>query len=218
MGKFWALGLIAASALGYHSGAFADIETGKRLAATGDGSGAPCMVCHGVNGEGNSAGAFPAIAGLDKTYLLRQMQAYQNGTRVNPVMSINVDNFNQQQLSALASYFSSLKPVNPVQSSASHATLKLGKQLATEGDWNAYIPPCQSCHGPSNQGVNGNFPAIAGQHASYITQQLKAWQQGTRKSDPLNLMAAIAKRMNEEQIEAVAAYLASQPQQGEANE
>lgn len=193
--------------------AASDAQRGQQLAMQGDGSGAPCLACHGANGEGNAAGAFPMLAGLNEGYLFRTMKAYQDGTRVNPVMSMNIDNFEEQDLRDLAAYFSSLSAPQPTASSAPTELVNAGEKLATLGNWDAYIPPCSSCHGPNNQGVNEVFPRIAGQHASYIEQQLKAWQQGQRTSDPVQLMEAIAKRLSDEQIKAVAAYLASQPAQ-----
>jgi len=206
--------MIAACSL-FIPSAFAasDAQRGQQLAMQGDGSGAPCLACHGANGEGNAAGAFPMLAGLNEGYLFRTMKAYQDGTRVNPVMSMNIDNFEEQDLRDLAAYFSSLSAPEPTASSASDELINAGEKLATLGNWDAYIPPCSSCHGPNNQGVNENFPRIAGQHASYIEQQLKAWQQGQRTSDPVQLMEAIAKRLSDDQIKAVAAYLASQPAQ-----
>jgi len=193
--------------------AASDAQRGQQLAMQGDGSGAPCLACHGANGEGNAAGAFPMLAGLNEGYLFRTMKAYQDGNRVNPVMSMNIDNFEDQDLRDLAAYFSSLSAPQPTASSASDELINVGEKLATLGNWDAYIPPCSSCHGPNNQAVNENFPRIAGQHASYIEQQLKAWQQGQRTSDPVQLMEAIAKRLSDDQIKAVAAYLASQPAQ-----
>lgn len=153
------------------------------------------------------------LVGLNEGYLFRAMTAYQDGTRINPVMSMNVDNFAEQDLRDLAAYFAQLPVPQPAASSAPQELLNAGEKLATLGNWDAYIPPCSSCHGPNNLGVDENFPRIAGQHASYIEQQLKAWQQGQRSSDPVQLMEAIAKRLSDEQIKAVAAYLASQPAQ-----
>lgn len=201
--------LTAISSFSTH--AAGDATRGQQLSTQGDGSGAPCFACHGQNGEGNAAGAFPLLAGLNEGYLFRTMQAYQQGTRINPAMSMNIDNFGEQDLRDLAAYFASLSAPAPAKSTASAEQLALGEKIAQQGDWDAYIPPCASCHGPNNQGVNENFPGIAGQHASYIKQQIQAWQQGQRTSDPVQLMEAIAKRLTNEQIDAVAAYLASQP-------
>src|SRR5690554_6037030 len=83
--------------------AAADAARGQQLSMQGDGSGAPCLACHGANGEGNAAGAFPVIAGLNEGYLLQTMQAYNSGMRINPVMSMNIDNFNEQDLRDLRS-------------------------------------------------------------------------------------------------------------------
>lgn len=211
----WVLVLVCTAFIQAPLYAKGDPAKGKILAAQGDGSGAPCATCHGAQGEGMAAATFPRIAGLNADYALQQMLAFQQGKRVNPVMTINVDNFNQQQLADLAAYFATL-PVTPATTpTAPPEQLALGKKLALEGDWDNYLPPCSSCHGPNNQGVDGNFPGIAGQHASYIKQQLELWQQGQRKSDPVQLMEVIAKRLKPEQIDAVAAYLASQPAQAD---
>lgn len=205
------LAALCSAALSLPVLAAGNAERGQQLSMQGDGSGAPCMACHGMNGEGNAAGAFPVIAGQNEVYIFRSLQAYQSGTRVNPVMSMNVDNFKEQDLRDLAAHFARLPAPAPAPTTASAEQLALGKRLAEIGQWDDYLPPCASCHGPANKGVDENFPGIAGQHASYIKQQLQAWQQGQRKSDPVQLMENIAKRLSNEQIDVVAAYLASQP-------
>ena len=107
---------------------------------------------------------------------------------------------------------STLKVENPGQggANADEATLKRGQQLAERGDWSQYIVSCKSCHGPGNRGAGDVFPGIAGQHAGYIEAQLKAWKEGTRKNDPQDLMGSIARRMSDEDIHAVAVWLANQ--------
>ena len=176
----------------------------------GDGSGAPCLACHGADGAGNDAAGFPRLAGLDADYLAKQMLDYNAGKRVSPIMQPNIDNFDEQQLRDLAAYYASLPaPASAAPANVSDAQLALGRKLATEGDWDTYIPPCSSCHGPGNRGVGHSFPALAGQHPSYIRAQLQAWQNNQRNNDPNQLMTAIAERLTAQQIDAVAAYLGS---------
>lgn len=182
----------------------------SQLAMQGDGSGAPCLACHGADGAGNDAAGFPRLAGLDADYLAKQMLDYNAGKRVSPIMQPNIDNFDEQQLRDLAAYYASLPaPASAAPANVSDAQLALGRKLATEGDWDTYIPPCSSCHGPGNRGVGHSFPALAGQHPSYIRAQLQAWQNNQRNNDPNQLMTAIAERLTAQQIDAVAAYLGS---------
>ena len=119
---------------------------------------------------------------------------------------------NDQQIADVAAYYSQL-PATQGQGGdeADETLLARGQQLAERGDWNAYIVSCQSCHGPGGKGVGDTFPGIAGQHASYIRTQLTAWKNETRSNDPQNLMGAIAKRMSDDDIQAVSAWYAKQP-------
>ena len=125
-----------------------DPQRGAQLAMQGDGSGAPCLACHGADGAGNDAAGFPRLAGLDADYLAKQMLDYNAGKRVSPIMQPNIDNFDEQQLRDLAAYYASLPaPASAAPANVSDAQLALGRKLATEGDWDTYIPPCSSCHG-----------------------------------------------------------------------
>ncbi|MCH8500498.1 MAG: cytochrome c4 [Aliidiomarina sp.] len=192
-----------------------DPEIGKALAARGDGSGAPCMACHAIDGTGNAFAGFPSLAGLDAGYLLKQMRDYNSGARVSAVMQPNVDGYSDEELVHLAAYFASLPPAPPASPTVSEDVLALGKKLAERGAWDQYIPPCSSCHGPDNQGVGTDFPAIAGQHANYIAQEIRAWRDGKRSNDTVQLMTGISERLTDEQIDAVAAYLSTLPMRAE---
>jgi cytochrome c553 len=48
---------------------------------------------------------------------------------------------------------------------------------------------------------------VAGQHATYSAAQLRAYKTGARASDPNSMMRAIAAKLSEEEIDAVASYL-----------
>lgn len=66
---------------------------------------------------------------------------------------------------------------------------------------------CSACHGPDGNSVNPVWPSLAGQHATYIVDQLKAFRDGTRK-DPL--MTAQAMSLSDDDIRDLAVYYASQ--------
>ena len=52
------------------------------------------------------------------------------------------------------------------------------------------------------------YPRLAGQYADYIAAQLKAFRDGARANDPNGMMRAVAARMSEREIRAVAEYAA----------
>lgn len=173
-----------------------------------------CSACHLPDGAGKdnaNAESWPRLAGLDADYLYQQLLSFKDGSRFAPSMMPFVNMLDDKQMRAVTKYYANL-PVPEIQGTeGDEKQLALGEKLATRGDWQRYIPPCQSCHGPNNLGVGSTFPAIAGQHASYIETQIHRWQEDQRKNDPDQLMVSIAKRMTPEDIQAVAAWLSQQP-------
>lgn len=184
-----------------------DPKKGATAAAT-------CIGCHQADGGGKhieGGESWPRLAGLDAGYIAKQIHDFKNGTRKNASMMAFANMLTDQQVLDVAAYYAELKPTEGEGGEkASAAILERGEQIANRGDWSQYIVSCKSCHGPGNRGAGSDFPGIAGQHAGYIEAQLKAWQEGTRQNDPQNLMGTIAKRMSEEDIHAVAVWLANQ--------
>lgn len=86
--------------------------------------------------------------------------------------------------------------------------LELGKRIVTQG--NKDSAACTSCHGADLQGTTV-APLIAGQHASYLVAQLRAYKEGTRRgeADPGSIMANNLKYFEDREILATAAYIAS---------
>lgn len=67
---------------------------------------------------------------------------------------------------------------------------------------------CTACHGPQGNSVNPLWPNIAGQSASYILTQMKAFKDGSR-SDPL--MGPQAMLLSDEDMHDLAVYFESLP-------
>ncbi|MDY6991910.1 MAG: c-type cytochrome [Pseudomonadota bacterium] len=67
---------------------------------------------------------------------------------------------------------------------------------------------CIACHGADGKGLAPNWPNLAGQHGSYIIQQLKAFQSGSR-SDPSMSPMAMPLKDKEQDMADIAAYYAS---------
>jgi cytochrome c553 len=188
------------------------VLAGKDIATNGSAQGAPaCGACHGANGEGQPAGGIPRLTGLNEAYLARQLAVFGNGTRDNATMSPISKTLTEQSMADVAAYYASLPAPKASDAVKPAPQIEAGATLALHGDWSANIPACASCHGANGLGVGKTFPSIAGQSATYISNQLAAWKTGTRHDDPLGLMKAVAGRLSSDQIAAVAAYYETMP-------
>ncbi len=195
------------------SGADAVAGLGAMVAQQGTAKGvAPCMACHGADGGGMAAAAYPRLAGLDAEYLLKQLKDFRGGTRKNPVMTPMAANLTDDEASSVASYYAAIPVPQATAQPPPADAPKVATDLVRWGDWSRRsVPGCWQCHAPDGNGIGSYFPPLAGQHASYIKAQLLAWQAGARANDPLGMMKAIADRLTETEIDARAAYYAAQP-------
>lgn len=198
-----ALGLLVASFALAASAFAADPATIARSGASGL---APCASCHGAAGEGQAS--FPRLAGMDAGYLARQLDAFASGERASAVMAPVANALAPDDREALAQYYAGL----PVPAPAPRGEPDpLGARLALHGAWDKGVPACVQCHGPGGRGVGAAFPAIAAQPAGYIASQLKAFRDGQRTNDPLQLMRTPAVRLTDAEIDAVARWFSTQP-------
>ena len=206
----FAIVLLPLAMASFAAGAVDAAASAATIVRQGNGRGAaPCMACHGADGGGMEANGYPRLAGLDAAYLQRQLDDFANGTRSNPVMQPNASALSEDERAQLAKYYSAM-PV-PAHVATAPPADDAGAQLATRGDWSRGLPACVQCHAPGGVGVGANFPPLAGQSAAYIASQLRAWQQGTRRNDPMQLMQHVAQQLTPQEIDAVAGWFAAQP-------
>jgi cytochrome c553 len=76
------------------------------------------------------------------------------------------------------------------------------------------VTACQACHGTDGFATFGPAPNLAGQKAAYLQAQLRAFRQGSRKSDFMNPIAA---QLSDGEIVALAAHFASLPRDSAAS-
>jgi cytochrome c553 len=67
---------------------------------------------------------------------------------------------------------------------------------------------CAVCHGPDLAGM-GPVPGLAGRSPSYMVRQLYDMQEGTRKGLWTSLMKPVVAKLDNDDMIAIAAYLAS---------
>ena len=183
-----------------------DAMRGAVIVAQGTATGAPaCAQCHAFNGVSDGSGAFPRIAGQSVYYLATQLLDYSSGVRVNAVMSPIAKALSPDEIADVSAYYSRIDAPFPPLKAPDPALVKQGEKLAKLGDAARGIQSCDRCHGPVGEGESPAIPYLTGQYAHYTALTLHMWQQGYRNSSP-DAMEVMAKKLNEQETAAVAAY------------
>jgi cytochrome c553 len=165
-----------------------------------------CAACHAADGNSVSP-ANPALAGQHADYIAKQLADYKaNKTRKNPIMTGMAAPLSPQDMRNLGAYFENQKPKPRVAKDP--ALVKLGQEIYRGGIMAKGVAACSSCHGPTGAGVPAQFPRVAGQFAEYSVAQLQSFRTGDRANDPGSMMRAIAGKLSDGEIKAVAEYIA----------
>jgi cytochrome c553 len=73
------------------------------------------------------------------------------------------------------------------------------------------ITVCGTCHGTTGNSQQPKYPRLAGQNANYLAAQLKAFRAQTRGDpDAIGYMWGMASQLDDDTIQALAAYYAAQ--------
>mgnify|MGYP005812512813 CR=1 FL=1 len=161
-----------------------------------------CFVCHGADGESSSP-VFPRLAGQHARYVERQLADYKSGRRKSSAMQPMVEDLSPADFKALGLYFESRKP--QAHAVADPELAQVGRFIFVRGNPYSGVAACGTCHGPTGGGTE-TLPRLAGQHAQYTENQLKAFNKRERTNDNA-VMHAIASKLSELELKAVAAYL-----------
>jgi cytochrome c553 len=164
-----------------------------------------CTWCHGTSAQGYATA--PRLAGQRHAYLEKQLRAFSNHTRDNPLSRQYMWNataaLDTRTARDLASYFSTLAPK---AANDGHRELAAkGRELYELGLPDANIPSCLVCHAPNAEGVRG-IPRLAGLGYYYLKSRLEQWGEGYHAAaEPP--MPQVARTLSPDDIEALASYL-----------
>jgi cytochrome c553 len=183
----------------------ADPAKGGSLYDTGDTArGLPaCASCHGAAGNSTIV-ANPKLAGQMDNYIHKQLVDFTTPNRNQPVMTTYARLLSDDEKKNIAAW---LATQQPKQGAARNKdALELGRKIYRGGIAERGVAACASCHGAVGAGIPVQYPRLAGQHQDYTFAQLQAFKSGARNNSVQ--MNTLAKRMSDEEMKAVADYVA----------
>jgi len=169
-----------------------------------------CSACHGPDGN-SPAPANPKLAGQHAEYTAKQLTNFkaQDGKpaeRQNPIMAGMAAGLSADDIRDVAAYFEHQK-AQP-RAARDPKLVKQGQAIYRGGISARGVAACAGCHGPAGAGIPAQFPRLAGQYAEYTIAQLKAFRSGDRGNDPNRMMRTTAERLSDQEIAALADYIA----------
>jgi cytochrome c553 len=184
------IGMLSA-ALVCASSARADVAAGKAKAEL-------CVGCHGDNGISRMEN-IPSLAAQPDQFVQWQLVFFRAGARKNDQMQPVVAQIENDDIRNLGAYFASLTPPKPAPDD--------NPDLSRKGAEAAKGRRCASCHTDSFAGTKA-VARVAGQREDYLLKALHDYKSGVRSGGGMAAMADVAYPLSEEEITALAHYLA----------
>jgi cytochrome c553 len=183
---------LALSALAGVPAQAADVAAGKEKAEL-------CVACHGEAGISQTENV-PSLAAQPDQFIQWQLVFFRAGTRKNEQMQPIVEQLNNDDIRNLGAYFASLEPPKASKPDDNPDLSQKGAQAAAGRR-------CASCHTDSYAGTKA-VARVAGQREDYLLKALHDYKSGVRSGGGMAAMAEVAYPLSEEEITALAHYLA----------
>jgi cbb3-type cytochrome c oxidase subunit III len=174
-----------------------DIAKGSTVSAN------VCVACHANDGS-RGVPTYPILQGQHFDYLVKQLTEFKSGKRDNPIMKGMAATLSEDDVRNVAAFYES-KSAKP-GSATSKDTIEQAKEIWKGGIASKQVPACAGCHGPTGAGIPAQYPRLSGQWAPYTQSQLELFRSGKRANSPQ--MEAIASRLSDSEIKALADYMA----------
>jgi cytochrome c553 len=158
-----------------------------------------CAGCHGDGGISQTEN-IPSLAGQPDQFLQWQLVFFRGGSRKNEQMQPIAEQITNEDVRTLGAYFASLTPPKAT-------TQDDNPDLSAKGAQAAAGRRCASCHTDSYAGTKA-VARLAGQREEYLVKALHDYKSSQRSGGAGAAMAEVAYPLSEEEITALAHYLA----------
>lgn len=183
-----------------------DADSGSQLAQE------QCVRCHHPRGDSDEPEQ-ARIAGQNAPYLTLQLYALRAGARPSETMNPIAAELSDQDIADLAAFWSAAEPAGSAWDGQDETATERGRSIFEDVDAAAGQIACAVCHGTQGQGVADLvIPRIAGQAPVYLRAILAEFAAVPDFGMPApNAMHIVASALSDDDVDAIVAYLASQP-------
>jgi cytochrome c553 len=158
-----------------------------------------CTPCHGEAGISQTENT-PSLAGQPDLFLQWQLVFFRSSSRKNETMQPIAEQLSNDDVRKLGAYFASL-PLPKASAPDDNPDLSKKGAQAAQGR------RCASCHTDTFAGTKA-VSRLAGQREDYLIKALHDYKSNMRVGGGVAAMADVAYALSDEEIEALAHYLA----------
>jgi cytochrome c553 len=159
---------------------------------------AACAGCHGESGNSRLENT-PSLAGHPAPYLTIQLILFREEQRRHEIMTPVAKTLTDEDIELLSAFYARLRREKAEGVDA---------ELAQKGEQVAAVHRCGTCHLPDYSGRE-QIPRLAGQRRDYLLKTMRDYKAGER-SGLDGMMTEVLHDVAEEELQALAAYLAAQ--------
>jgi len=159
---------------------------------------APCLACHGENGQSQTEN-IPSLGGQQAPYALIQLFMFREKLRTYEPMNEMAKALTDDDLHAFSDYIATLPKPAPPADAGDPARLQRAQALVQQNH-------CNSCHNADFSGRD-NVPRLAGQREDYLAKTMREYKDNSRHGYD-GTMAEVLQPVTVEQIADLAYYIA----------
>jgi cytochrome c553 len=159
---------------------------------------APCLACHGAEGQSQTENV-PSLGAQPAQYTVIQLFMFREKMRVADPMNEMAKGLSDNDLQSIADFFAKQTPPKPPADPGDPARLERARALVEQNH-------CNVCHRPDFSGQN-NVPRLADQREDYLLKTLRDYKSGARRGYDAT-MAEVLQPLDDAQLIEFAYYLA----------
>jgi cytochrome c553 len=159
---------------------------------------APCLACHGVEGQSENENV-PSLGAQQASYTVIQLYMFREKTRLAEPMNEMAAGLSDGELQSIADALATLPPPKPPADPGDPARLERARAMAEQNR-------CNSCHRPDFSGRE-SVPRLADQREDYLLKTLREYKSGARRAyEPI--MVEVLQPISESDMVELSYYLA----------